>query len=118
MFVEKKALSSMKNSPKVSIGMPKRKNMGYHPEVYTEFLGSSSPACTKYHPNNNVRSTKSLQPKYSVGKFERFHKPSSISKVQAQLPTGYQKIDTEINVPTYDLMGLGKRFSYKMNKED
>jgi hypothetical protein len=54
--------------------------MGYHPENYTEFLGKSSPSATKYNPS--TKSTKSLEPRHAISKFERFHKPSSLAKLQ------------------------------------
>lgn len=42
--VEKKSLSSMRNSPRHSIGLPFDKNIPYHKETYTDFIGRSSPA--------------------------------------------------------------------------
>jgi len=50
VFVEKKPLSSMRNSPRVTIGLPIEKNKPYFKEVFTEFMGRSSPAANKYSP--------------------------------------------------------------------
>jgi hypothetical protein len=52
--VEKKALSSMRNSPRVGIGLPIEKNKPYFKEVFTDFLGRSSPAVNKYNPKDDL----------------------------------------------------------------
>ena len=52
VFVEKRALSSMRNSPRMSIPVPKPNvKRGYHPENKNDYMGSSSPAPNKYNPN-------------------------------------------------------------------
>jgi len=76
VFVEKRALSSMRNSPRSTIGLPKTKNKGYYPENKNDYMGSSSPAPNRYNPNS--QSVKILEPSMSVGKSQRFHKPSSV----------------------------------------
>ena len=52
MFVEKRALSSMRNSPRSTIGLPKTKNKGYYPENKNDYMGSASPAPNRYNPNS------------------------------------------------------------------
>jgi hypothetical protein len=115
VFVENKPLSSMRNSPRVSIGLPIEKNKPYFKEVFKDFMGRSSPAASKYSPRDELTHPK--DPSFSLSKFKRFYKPSSVVDLHAQIPTQYSK-DPLLKVPTYDLMGLGKRFTYKMNKED
>lgn len=61
--VEKKALSSMKNSPRLSIGLPRYKNKPYWPEVKNDFMGKDSPAVTSYQPDADK--IKTSDPKYS-----------------------------------------------------
>jgi len=105
----------MRNSPRITIGLPITKNKPYYPEVYTDFLGRSSPSVSSYDPNINA--IKPKDPNFSQSRFKRFHKPSSLANLQAQLPSQYGQ-DNKLQLPTYDLMGLGKRFSYKMSKDD
>lgn len=59
--VEKKSLSSMRNSPRHSIGLPSARNKPYHKETYTDFIGRSSPALNKYNPDYSVGKNKDPQ---------------------------------------------------------
>ena len=52
--VDRKALSSMRNSPRMSIGLPAYKNKPYWPETLSDFVGKDSPAVTSYHPINET----------------------------------------------------------------
>jgi len=77
--VEKKPLSSLRNSPRHSIGMPITKNKPYFRETVKDFIGRDSPAASTYRPNSEL--IKEKLPSYSQSKFSRFHKPSSVVKV-------------------------------------
>ena len=83
--VDHKPLSTLRNSPRLSIGLPNYKNKPYFPEVSSEFIGRNSPAVTKYSPS--MEATKTKEPEFSISKFQRFHKPSSLANLQATLPT-------------------------------
>ena len=48
--VEKHVLSSNRNSPRVSLGLPTDRNKPYHKENYTEFMGRDSPSLSSYKP--------------------------------------------------------------------
>jgi hypothetical protein len=50
--VEKKALSSLRNSPRHSIGVPITKNKPYFRETVKDFVGRDSPAASAYRPNS------------------------------------------------------------------
>jgi hypothetical protein len=61
--VENKPLSSCRNTPQISIGLPLEKNKPYFPEVKTDFVGRSSPAVNKYSPKDVL--TKPKDPSFS-----------------------------------------------------
>ena len=61
----------MRNSPRMSIGLPNTKNKPYYPEVYTDFMGKSSPAASKYSPR--IDAVKNKDPNFSMSRFKRFH---------------------------------------------
>ena len=81
--VEKRALSSLRNSPRHSLGLPFTKNRPYHKENSKDYYGRDSPAASTYRPNSQL--VKEQLPSYSQSKFERFHKPSSIVKLRSNL---------------------------------
>lgn len=113
--VEKRALSSLRNSPRFSLGLPNTKNRAYHKENSKDFAGRDSPAANSYRPSSML--VKDALPSYSQSKFQRFHNPSSVSKLRSNMPSQYQSIENKLKVPQYDLMGLGKRFSYNIGKD-
>ena len=81
--VEKKPLSSMRNSPRHSVGMPNTKNKPYYKETIKDFVGRDSPAASAYRPNSML--VKEKLPSYSQSKFTRFHNPSTMAKMKSNL---------------------------------
>jgi hypothetical protein len=61
-----KALSSMRNSPRLTIGLPMSNKRPYFKENSTDFMGSSSPASNKYNPN--YEKVKVKDPNFSLSK--------------------------------------------------
>lgn len=115
-MVENKILSSIRNSPRLSIGLPINKNKPYWKETAKDFIGKSSPRVTSYDPD--LKLTKGCEPKFSQPKFMRFYKPSSVANLQKQLPIQYISDKPQQPSTNHDLMGRGTRFTYKLEKKD
>lgn len=115
--VEHKSLSTMRNTPMISIGLPNTKNKPYYKETYSDFIGRSSPNPCKYSPD--FKRIKAADPNYSQSKFKRFYKPSSVAQLHEQVPVQYfDDSHRKKSKKVVDLMGMGKRFAYKMEKQD
>ena len=111
------SLSSMRASPKISFGIKSQKKQPYYHECYTDFIGKDSPGMNKYRPVDVQVSTRT--PSFAQAKFERFHKPQSLVRLQADLPCQYATLDFSDNIERKrakhakgDLMGLGKKLTY------
>jgi len=77
--VEKKALSSMRNSPRISIGLPSTDGLGAPYFKETKMSGRDSVPSTKYNPSNDF--IKNKYPAFSMPTSERFYKPTSVSRL-------------------------------------
>ena len=51
----------------------------YYHECYKDFMGVDSPGLHKYNPN--VNSVKSIQPRFSIARAERFQLPKAVVKL-------------------------------------
>ena len=70
--------STMRTQPRVSIGLKPKKASYYH-ECYKDFIGGDAPNVASYSPN--TKSVLKKEPQFSVGRFQRFHKASSVVKL-------------------------------------
>jgi len=77
--VKKRALSSLRNSPSHSFGLAHGKNRPYHKENSKDYFGRDSPAANTYRPSSDY--VREKLPSYSQSKSDRFHQPSSVSKL-------------------------------------
>jgi hypothetical protein len=59
-----------------------------------EYKGKDSPGFSKYNPDGTV--IRPQDPKFSIGKFDRFHLPEQDTTIRSMLPVQYQS-----SVPTY-----------------
>ena len=63
--------------------------MAWFPGRNVEFAGGSSPSSTKYSPSSEK---KYRNENYSLSKFIRFYKPSSVIKVEEKVPHMYKTL--------------------------
>ncbi len=49
-----KPLSTIRNSPRLSLGLPSDRNRPYHRETVKDFIGKNSPRLTSYRPSTDL----------------------------------------------------------------
>lgn len=69
--------------------MQSRTKLAWFPGRTVDFQGGSSPPPTKYSPTQDRDYRNQI---FSVGKFQRFHLPSSVTKVKEQVPHMYKTV--------------------------
>mmetsp|Transcript_5660 Transcript_5660/g.9738 ORF Transcript_5660/g.9738 Transcript_5660/m.9738 type:complete len:244 (-) Transcript_5660:250-981(-) len=79
--------STKKNNPNWSLYS--RTQLSWFPDRHVDFVGKTSPAVTSYKPAED--NTKFANVKFSVGKHQRFYLPSSITRIQKQVPVQYME---------------------------
>ena len=100
--------------------MQSRTKLSWFPGRTVDFQGGSSPASTKYSPSQDRDYRNQI---YSVGKFGRFHLPSSLTTVQKQVPHMYQTMTDGLETfkpESYNFqkvgMGYGNRSDFTNSK--
>ena len=110
-------ISTRKNHPRISIGLPLLKNQPYFRETQSQFVGRDTPSPTHYMPQ--IGNTRVRAPRCAESRFKRFYVPSSVTNLKQQLPSQYQETKFgKKNRDNYDLMGKGNKFTLKVDKSD